>query len=117
MIGFNHLGSLGRLGNQMFEFAALYGIATKNGYEWCIPPRTHNGIENYSLFEAFAIDGITEKFIETETLVGEKHFHFDKDLLNGCPDDASLWGFFKLKNISNTLKMISIKFLGLEMSF
>ena len=33
MIGFNHLGNLGRLGNQMFEFAALRGIAAKHGYE------------------------------------------------------------------------------------
>ena len=38
MIGFNHLGSLGRLGNQMFEYAALRGIAAHHGYEWCIPP-------------------------------------------------------------------------------
>jgi hypothetical protein len=30
MIGFNHLGYLGRLGNQMFEFAALRGIAAKH---------------------------------------------------------------------------------------
>ena len=27
MIGFNALGQLGRLGNQMFQFAALKGIA------------------------------------------------------------------------------------------
>ena len=31
MIGFDHLGNLGRLGNQMFEYAALRGIAEKNG--------------------------------------------------------------------------------------
>ena len=27
MIGFNHLGIVGRLGNQMFQYAALRGIA------------------------------------------------------------------------------------------
>ena len=95
MIGFNHLGSLGRLGNQMFEFAALYGIATKHGYDWCIPPRFHKGIENYSLFEAFEIDGVNENFLETDKLIGERFFHFDKDLLDQCPDDASLYGFFQ----------------------
>ena len=26
MIGFNHLGRLGQLGNQMFQYAALKGI-------------------------------------------------------------------------------------------
>ena len=49
MIGFNHLGNLGRLGNQMFEFAALRGIAAEHGYNICIPPPDHQGIENYSL--------------------------------------------------------------------
>jgi len=79
----------------MFEFAALYGIATKNGYNWCIPPKSHKGIENYSLFEAFNIDGVNENFIETDKLIGERCFHFDKDLMDGCPDDSSLYGFFQ----------------------
>jgi len=94
----------------MFEFAALYGIATKHDYNWCIPPRSHKGIENYSLFEAFSIDGVSEKFIETETLVGEKHFHFDKDLFEECPDNASLWGFFQsekyFKHVENDVHKI-----------
>ena len=38
MLAFNQLGNLGRLGNQMFEYAALRGIAAKHGYDWCIPP-------------------------------------------------------------------------------
>ena len=53
MLAFNHLGSLGRLGNQMFEYAALRGIAAYHGYEWCIPPSDRKGIENYSLHECF----------------------------------------------------------------
>ena len=38
MLAFNNIGSLGRLGNQMFEYAALRGIASKHGYEFMIPP-------------------------------------------------------------------------------
>ena len=38
MIGYNRLGCNGRLGNQMFQYAALRGIADKRGYEWKIPP-------------------------------------------------------------------------------
>ena len=38
MIGFNALGQLGRLGNQMFQFAALKGIARHHGYQFCFPP-------------------------------------------------------------------------------
>ena len=33
MLAFNHIGNLGRLGNQMFEYAALRGIAKKHGYD------------------------------------------------------------------------------------
>ena len=43
MIGFNALGHLGRLGNQMFQFAALKGIARNRGYEYCIPPSQMEG--------------------------------------------------------------------------
>ena len=38
MIGFNALGYLGRLGNQMFQYAALKGIAKNKGYQYCLPP-------------------------------------------------------------------------------
>ena len=34
MIGYNHLACNGRLGNQMFQYAALRGIAAHHGYDW-----------------------------------------------------------------------------------
>ena len=37
MLGYNYLGKLGQLGNQMFQYAALRGIAANKGYEFCIP--------------------------------------------------------------------------------
>ena len=55
MLEFNHIGSLGRLGNQMFEYAALRGIAARHSYDWCIPPPDRKGIENYSLHECFKL--------------------------------------------------------------
>ena len=42
MIGMNALGSNGRLGNQMFQYASLKGIARNNGHNFCIP--NHNEI-------------------------------------------------------------------------
>ena len=36
-ISYNRLGSNGRLGNQMFQYASLRGIAAYNGYHWQIP--------------------------------------------------------------------------------
>ena len=46
MLTFNGIGSLGRLGNQMFEYAAIRGIAAKHGYDWMIPTPDRKGIEN-----------------------------------------------------------------------
>ena len=59
MIGFNNLGNMGRLGNQMFEYATLRGIAANKKYDWCIPPFNIKGIENYSLDRAFTLPSIT----------------------------------------------------------
>ncbi len=40
MIGFDYLGKMGQLGNQMFQYASLKGIANNNGHEYCVP--NHN---------------------------------------------------------------------------
>ena len=51
MIGFNALGYLGRLGNQMFQFAALKGIARNRGFNYCLPPSDlyteHSNVTQY----------------------------------------------------------------------
>jgi len=39
MLSFNNIGNLGRISNQMFQYAALKGIAAKHDYEYCIPPK------------------------------------------------------------------------------
>lgn len=41
MLSFNNLGRLGRLGNQMFQYASLKGIADSNKETFVIPK---NGI-------------------------------------------------------------------------
>ena len=61
MLAFNNIGSLGRLGNQMFEYAALRGVAAKHGYDFMIPPPENKGIENYSLHECFKYHLIEER--------------------------------------------------------
>ena len=38
MISFNNIGNLGRLANQMFQYASLKGIARNRGFEYTIPP-------------------------------------------------------------------------------
>ena len=38
MISFDYLASPGQLGNQMFKYAALRGIAKNNDYAFLVPP-------------------------------------------------------------------------------
>ena len=61
-IGFNALGRMGRLCNQMFQYAALKGIARNTGVDCCIPHYTQavdDGIGNMlrtELFDSFDLD-------------------------------------------------------------
>jgi hypothetical protein len=100
MLAFNELGNIGRLGNQMFQYAALRGIAAAKGYDWCIPPYNTRRIDNYSLANCFTLESVksTNLYILDRgfaPIVGEKHFHFDEELLQLCPNDVSLHGFFQ----------------------
>jgi len=111
MLVFNQIGNLGRLGNQMFEYAAVRGIAAKHGYDWCIPPFNRKGIENYSLNQCFKLESVKDEnlnFIEDIEYVGERFFHFDRELFDKCPDNVSLHGFFQsekyFKHISDEIR-------------
>jgi len=111
MLAFNQIGSLGRLGNQMFEYAALRGIAAKHGYEWCIPPFNRKGIENYSLHSCFKLESVKDEnlnVMEHYQYVQERFFHFDDELVEKCPDNVSLHGFFQsekyFKHISDEIR-------------
>ena len=62
MIGFNHLGRQGRLGNQMFQYAATKGIAANRGYEFIVGNHSElqdDGIGNMvrtEIFDSFNIE-------------------------------------------------------------
>ena len=109
MLAFNHIGSLGRLGNQMFEYAALRGIAAEHGYDFMIPPPENGGIENYSLHSCFKLspdrkEGVLDKC----NYVQEPYFHFCDEIFDRCPDNVSLHGFFQswryFHNVENELR-------------
>ena len=109
MIGYNHLGRNGRLGNQMFQYAALRGIAEKHGYEWCIPPSDfRNEHKDHQLFEAFKLPSVGHVEMLGATYVEEKSFTFDKDLFENCQDHVNLYGFFQtekyFKHIENKIR-------------
>lgn len=97
MIGYNKLGSNGRLGNQMFQYAGLRGIAEKMGYDWVIPPEDYNHTDNYGLFETFELSSVSPKnigFVNGQ-YVEESNHCFSGDFFTECPDNVSLNGYFQ----------------------
>ncbi len=95
-LAFNNIGSLGRLGNQMFEYAALRGIAARHSYDWMIPSPDRKGIENYSLHDCFKLSPDRhEGIMEPCQYAQEPYFHFCQELFDTCPDNVSLHGFFQ----------------------
>ena len=97
MIGYNRLGCNGRLGNQMFQYAALRGIADKRGYEWKIPPEDYQHTANYGLFETFEMSNVKKEnigFVNGQSVQENDHC-FIPEFFTECPDDISLDGFFQ----------------------
>jgi hypothetical protein len=96
MLGFNHLGRHGRLGNQMFQYAALRGIAALKGYEFCIPASEFKDEWNdHQLFEAFNLGNLNKKQILPGNYYQEKHFNYDWNYVENCPDNVNLYGYFQ----------------------
>ena len=97
MIGNNRIGCNGRLGNQMFQYASMRGIAAMKGFDWVVPPENYNHTANYALFETFKMTNVQEKnigFVDGETLKETIHC-YDENLVDSCSDNTNLDGFFQ----------------------
>jgi hypothetical protein len=96
MIGFNHIGRHGRLGNQMFQYATLRGIAETKGYEFCIPESTFkNEWEDHQLFEAFTLPNLKNKKFLSANYYQEKQYNYSQGYVDECPDNVNLFGYFQ----------------------
>ena len=118
MISFNNIGNLGRLANQMFQYASLKGIAKNRGFEFTIPPEQVFGqndplvkdspLNIYSVFENISKNKIE---IVRNPMLQERMHEFDEELFRSCPDNVDLFGYFNHQNTFNIfqtkLKMIS----------
>ena len=93
MIGYNRLGTNGRLGNQMFQYAALRGIASNNNLEWCIPPEDTPTYANYGLFDAFKLKNLNHIGLVNGPTCDEPGFEFDEELFYNCPDNVNIDGY------------------------
>ena len=97
MIGNNRIGCNGRLGNQMFQYASMRGIASLKGFDWVVPPENYDHTANYALFETFKMTNVQEKnigVVEGEILKETIHC-YDKNLVDSCSDNTNLDGFFQ----------------------
>jgi hypothetical protein len=98
-ISYNGLGSNGRIGNQMFQYASLRGIAKNRGFDFLIPPENNLGRTNYCLFECFKMAGVKESnkgFSDfTEQHDDQGHFNFSKELFETCKDNINLNGYYQ----------------------
>jgi hypothetical protein len=84
MISFSNLGSLGRLGNQMFQYAALKGLAEHHQVPYNLPL-------NAPLYNCFKIPKVCQKVIEPQIM--ERFYEFDKELFYHSQGD--LYGYFQ----------------------
>lgn len=99
MITFLNLGRHGRLGNQLFQYAALKSIALKSGYECKIPnPATMHWHGQQCLLGEFNIEAeiLTDDDIKTiQHLVSEPSPHFFYEQFFNVPDKSGIHGYFQ----------------------
>jgi hypothetical protein len=113
MITFQNLGLHGRLGNQLFQYAALRGITEKNNYVCKIPDFSASSwhgqkclLSNFNL-KAEIMSPI-DRFRSMGRVVVEKDFNkFDPSFFQ-IEDDVSIHGFFQsinyFKHCEDTIK-------------
>jgi hypothetical protein len=117
MIGINYLGKRKeRLANQMFQYAAVKGIAANCGYNYCIPPSNFKDSsdewEEHQLLVPFklqTVNPLNVQYIDfSRPVIQESGFCFDQNLFNSCPDWVCLVGYFQTEkyfiNVKNELK-------------
>jgi len=89
-IGMNNLGRNGRIGNQLFQYAALVGIAKNKGYDFRIP-------EDQELSKCFEMLHCGNRFgyINGDEVELHDSHEFCEELYNQCPNHVTLNGYFQ----------------------
>jgi hypothetical protein len=126
MITFPHIGYLGRLGNQMFQYSALLSVAKKHGLDFSI---CKSNLELYKCFDipTQIISYYNPDFIGTHNLGNDivagyetlfltnneqwdrlLNTDFDSDFFNTDHNNKSIFGFFQnykyFENVENELR-------------
>jgi len=105
-IGMNNLGKNGRLGNQMFQYASLVGIAKQCGYDFRIPYEC----DLTRCFEMLHC-GDRYDFIDGDEVELHDSHEFCEGLFNNCPNHVTLNGYFQTeKYFKNAEKLIRLDY-------
>ncbi len=101
-VGFNVLGKVGQLGNQMFQYAATLGVARRLGVPFTIPNHDEvlvDGLGNHlriELFDCFDIKPDNIGMLGTHLNHAEKGFEFDETVFTeDRTKDFTLYGYYQ----------------------
>jgi hypothetical protein len=90
---------MGRLGNQLFQYAALRGLSLKNGYEVAIPnPQTMDWHGQTSLLDQFNIEAVylnDDNISQIQYMYSEPSWQKYDPTFFEIPDDSTIEGFFQ----------------------
>ena len=97
-ISFQGLGNEGRLGNQMFQYAFVRGVAYNRGFDWIIPGPDADRLDNYGLFDCFELYGCRpenqgEPFFAKQEVY--RDMAFNEKIYNECEDNTNFSGNFQ----------------------
>jgi len=103
MLSFNNLGNLGRLANQMFQYASLKGIATNRGFDYMVAPLSEFGkrdsnvrvFNEETIFHIFPNLENVKQGLSNNQLNYETGHDFDENIFNECPDNTDLFGYYQ----------------------
>lgn len=106
MITNNEMGMNGRFGNQLFQYASLYGIAKKNGYEYGIPYARKSTNEKFHLclpdcFSSLGAKDSSNVFFKH--YLRDINWVFNINFFN-IPDETDMWGYFQSEKYFNHCK-------------
>lgn len=88
---FQQYRKIWKVGNQMFQYATLYGVAKELGYDFGVPYETNQGFELPKVFNLSAND--SSKTTQ-ERVFAEKRHDFDPDIFL-IENGTDIFGYFQ----------------------
>jgi len=105
MITCQTIGKMGRLGNQMFQYATLYALGKKLKYDIGVPYSARSSIDkmDFCLQDCFNLTAkdSTKSFFSSVYI--EPHFNYDPNIWN-IPDGCDIKGYFQTEKYFKSYK-------------